>query len=199
MSGASGSGGEAGAGGNPPRPCDPEKSEFSVKSAPDSCFFLVGGDSKSVPPSGLTFRGFDEAYFDCMDLGASLATLADQQEYLDVRAIIANDVPVAVGTDSVWLGAKTFVNPLSVTQQELAESFRWLDGETWAFTNPSTPPWSSTQPSLTSDEVCINMRGDAGAAHLMNNANCITKLRFALCERPLAAPRHTSTDRLRAR
>lgn len=181
-----GSGGVAGAGGSPG--CDPDRSEFAVKSAPDSCFFLLGGDSKSVPPSKLTSWSYDEAYFDCIALDASLAVLATQAEFLEVRTVIADDVLVTVGTGSVWIGAKTLADPLLLTPSQLAASFRWINDEPWTYLTPSDPPWSSSEPSSTKNEICVYLRGDFGAAHLMNNAVCATKTRFALCERPLIAP-----------
>ncbi|HEU4534317.1 MAG TPA: C-type lectin domain-containing protein [Polyangiaceae bacterium] len=180
--------GAAGAGGGPPPTCDADKSEFAVKSAPDSCFFLIGGASKSVPPSKQTTWSYDEAYFDCIALGASLAVLADEQEYIDVRAVIASHAPVDVGTGSAWIGAKTLADPLVLTPPQLAASFQWVNGEPWAYNTPSDLPWSSNEPSSTKNESCVYMRGDFGAAHLMNNAVCATKARFALCERPLVAP-----------
>jgi hypothetical protein len=181
-----GAGGAAGTGGAPF--CDPDRSEFAAKNAPDSCFFLIGGDSKSVPPSKLTSWSYDEAYFDCIALGASLAVLATKPEFLEVRAVIADDLLVNVGTGSVWIGAKTLADPLLLTPAQLAASFRWVNDEPWTYLTPSDPPWSSSEPSSTKNEICVYMRGDFGAAHLMNNAVCATKTRFALCERPLIAP-----------
>ncbi len=190
--GASGSGGSGGASGGG---CAPGKGEFAVASAPGSCFFLLGGDAKATPPSGRTSWGFDEGFFECVNLGATLAVLASPQEYVEVQAVVTNDVTAAVGEASLWIGARTLENPATGPQQELAASFQWVNGEPWTYVTPSTDPWAPSQPSVSPGEACLTMQGNLGAEHRMNNVGCVAELSFVLCERALPAAKAGLTAR----
>lgn len=195
--GASGAAGNGGVGGNGGAGCDASKGEFSVPSAPGSCFFLLGAGSKATPPPARTQWTWDEAKADCLGLQAQLASLADVTEYDAIQTLVLNSDNDGGGDDddddgsdvggvrvssSVWIGARTDADPNS--RDQLAQSFVWQSGEEWKYDNADEYPWNSGQPDFFGfvlAERCAEMH--VSFDYKMNNLGCGESLRFVLCER----------------
>jgi hypothetical protein len=194
-SGAAGEGG-GGAAGSGGAGCDAAKGEFSVPSAPGSCFFFLGNGSLVTPPSERTQWDWDEARIDCEALQARLASLAELAEYDAVQDLVSasnngggggtgggSDVGGVRVTSSVWIGARTDADPGN--QSQLAQSFVWQSGEEWKYDPPEEHPWGADQPDFNFfgvlTERCVEMREPFDFN--MNNLGCDTNLNFVLCER----------------
>lgn len=181
--GAGGVSGSGGAGGSRPE-CDAEKGQFSVPSAPESCFFFLGKGGLALPASSRKDWKWPEAVEDCKALGGELASLGALAEFNDIRQAIARDRGDGLNIDaSLWIGASTAIT--SGNQADLVKSYTWVAGVDWIYDDLGVEPWAPNEPnfrgSFSSLERCVEMRnGD----FLMNNLDCGVSLDFALCELP---------------